>query len=122
MVHRDRLRDHLADRHPGPARGPRPDSPRPLGNRGPAAPSKQDTTTFRSIAAAMRVWAKGLLGLEAAVGLLIGHGTWLGRADFVTAAVAFSRDGITGEPMASVDFQAALAARRAGALPCSSGE
>jgi len=30
----------------------------------------------------MRVWAKGLLGLEAAVELLIGHGTWLTRADF----------------------------------------
>ena len=30
----------------------------------------------------MRVWAKGLLGLEAAVELLIGHGTWLRRADF----------------------------------------
>ena len=63
-----------------------------------------------------------LLGLEAAVGLLIGHGTWLARADFVTAAVTFGRDGITGEPMASVDFQVALAARRAGALPCSSSE
>ena len=94
----------------------------PLGDREQAPPSKRDTTTFRSIAAAMRVWAKGLLGLEAAVGLLIGHGTWLARADFVTAAVAFGRDGITGEPMASVDFQAALAARRAGALPCSSSE
>ena len=70
----------------------------------------------------MRTWARGLLGLEAAVGLLIGHGSWLARADFVTAAVAFGRDGITGEPMASVDFQAALAARRAGALPCSSSE
>jgi hypothetical protein len=70
----------------------------------------------------MRVWAKGLLGLEAAVGLLIGHGTWLARADFVAAAVSSGRDGITGEPMAAVDFQAALAARRAGALPCSSSE
>ena len=69
----------------------------------------------------MRVWAKGLLVLEAAVGLLIGHGTWLARADFVAAAVSFGRDGITGEPMAAVDFQPALAARRAGALPCSSG-
>jgi hypothetical protein len=36
--------------------------------------------------------------------------------------VTFSRDGITGAEMASVDFQAALAARRAGGLPCSSSE
>jgi hypothetical protein len=67
----------------------------------------------------MRVWAKGLLCLEAAVGLLIGHGTWLARAGFVTAAVTFGRDGLTGAVMASVDFQAALAAppgRRAAVL------
>jgi hypothetical protein len=70
----------------------------------------------------MRVWAKGLLGLEAAVELLIGHGTWPARADFAAAAITFGRDGITGAVMAPVDFQAALAARRAGGLPCSSGE
>ena len=34
----------------------------------------------------MRIWAKGLLGLEAAVELLIGHGTWPARADFAAAA------------------------------------
>jgi len=62
-----------------------------------------------------------LLGLEAAVELLIGHGTWLTRADFAAAALASGRDGITGAVMMSVDF-AALAARRAGGLPCSSSE
>ena len=70
----------------------------------------------------MRVWAKGLLGLEAAVELLIGHGTWLTRADFAAAALTSGRDGITGAAMMSVDFEAALAARRAGGLPCSSSE
>ncbi len=70
----------------------------------------------------MRVWAKGLLCLEAAVDLLIGHGTWLARADFAAAALTFGRDSVTGAAMASVDFQAALAARRAGRLPCSAGE
>ena len=69
----------------------------------------------------MRVWAKGLLGLEAAVELLIGHGTWLTRADFAAAALTSGRDGITGAAMMSVDFEAALAARRAGGLPCSLG-
>jgi hypothetical protein len=77
---------------------------------------------LQDLVAAARVWAKGLLGLEAAVGLLIGHGTWLARADFVAAAVTFGCDGITGETVALVDFEAALAARRAGALPCSSSE
>ena len=70
----------------------------------------------------MRIWAKGLLGLEAAVELLIGHGTWLTRADFAAAALTSGRDGITGAAMTSVDFEAALAARRSGGLPCSSGE
>ncbi len=70
----------------------------------------------------MRVWAKGLLGLEAAVELLVGHRVWLTRADFAAAALTSGRDGITGVTMMSVDFEAALAARRAGGLPCSSGE
>ena len=87
-----------------------------------SSPSKRDTTTFHDLAAAMRVWAKGLLGLEAAVELLIGHGTWLTRADFAAAALTSGRDGITGAVMVSVDFEAALAARRAGGLPCSAGE
>jgi hypothetical protein len=60
----------------------------------------------------MRVWAKGLLGLQAAVELLIGHGIWLTRADFAAAALTSGRDGITGAVMVSVDFEAALAARR----------
>ena len=70
----------------------------------------------------MRVWAKGLLGLEAAVELLIGHGSWPARSDFAAAALTFGRDGITGATMASVDFEAALAAHRAGGLPSSSSE
>jgi hypothetical protein len=70
----------------------------------------------------MRVWAEGLLGLEAAVELLIGHRVWLTRADFAAAALMSGRDGITGAAMMSVDFEGALAARRAGGLPCSAGE
>jgi hypothetical protein len=70
----------------------------------------------------MRVWAKGLLGLEAAVELLIGHRVWLARADFAAAALTFGRDGVTGAAMAAVDFEAALAARRTGMLPCSRSE
>ena len=70
----------------------------------------------------MGVWAKGLLGLEAAVELLVGHRVWLTRADFAAAALTSGCDGITGATMMSVDFEAALAARRAGGLACSAGE
>jgi hypothetical protein len=49
-------------------------------------------------------------------------GTWLTRADFAAAALTSGRDGITGATMMPVDFEAALAARRAGGLPCSSSE
>jgi hypothetical protein len=70
----------------------------------------------------MRVWASGLLCREAAVELLIGHGSWPARADFAAAAVRFGRDGVTGASMASLDFDAALATRRAGGLRCSPGE
>jgi len=70
----------------------------------------------------MRVWAKGLLGLEAAIELLIGHGVWPARADFAAAALTFCRDDVTGAAVAAVDFEAALAAHRTGMLPCSSSE
>ena len=73
---RCRLPDHQRPRrrsgHPGGL------GPGSLGDRKPPSPIGQDATTFHDLAAAMRVWAKGLLGLEAAVELLIGHG---GRRD-----------------------------------------
>jgi hypothetical protein len=68
------------------------------------------------------VWARGLLGAEAAVELLIGHRVWPSRGDFVAVAVEFGRDGITGGAMASVDWQTAVEAVDAGELPCSSSE
>ena len=78
------------------------------------------TTYFDELAAAMREWAKGLLCLEAAVGLLIGHGTWLYRQDFLDTAVEMvAGDGLE---MAFVDFAAAAGALKAGGLSCSPGE
>ena len=68
----------------------------------------------------MRAWAKGLLCLEAAVGLLIGHGTWLYRQDFLDAAVEMITE--PGREMAFVDFTAAADALSTGGLPCSAGE
>jgi hypothetical protein len=60
------------------------------------------------------------LCLEAAVGLLIGHGMWLYRQDFLDAAVEMVSE--PGREMAFVDFTAAAAALAAGDLPCSAGE
>ena len=70
----------------------------------------------------MRVWAKGLLGLEAAVELLIGHRSWLRREDFLEIAVESGQGITSGAVMAAVDFEAAARALEAGVLPCSGGE
>jgi hypothetical protein len=70
----------------------------------------------------MRAWAKGLLCLEAAVELLIGHRSWLFREDFLAIAVESGREVFSGRVMAAVDFGAAAGALEAGVLPCSSGE
>jgi hypothetical protein len=68
------------------------------------------------------VWAKGLLCLEAAVELLIGHRSWLWREDFGQVAVEVGRHVLTGQALASVDLVAAVQSLEAGVLPCSSGE
>jgi hypothetical protein len=68
----------------------------------------------------MRAWAKGLLCLEAAVGLLTGHASWLYRTDFLDTAVEMITE--SGREMAFVDFTAAADALAAGDLPCSAGE
>ncbi len=70
----------------------------------------------------MRAWAKGLLCLEAAVELLIGHRGWLYREDFTGIAVEPGQEVFSGREIAAVDFEAAAMALEAGVLPCSSGE
>jgi hypothetical protein len=68
------------------------------------------------------LWAKGLFRTEAAVELLIGHGSWLYREDFLEIAVEFGREIADGVVLAAVDWEAAVAALEAGGLPCSGGE
>ena len=68
------------------------------------------------------MWAKGLFTAEAAVELLIGHGSWLYREDFLEIAVESGRGITSGAVMAAVDFEAAVRALEAGVLPCSGGE
>jgi hypothetical protein len=58
----------------------------------------------------------------AAVELLIGHLSWLLRADFVGAFVETGEGFTDGTPMAWVDWQAAVAALKTGRLPCSPSE
>ena len=70
----------------------------------------------------MRAWAKGLLCMEAAVELLIGHRWWLHRKDFARVAVEPGRNVFTGTVVAAVGFEAAVAALDRGVLPCSHSE
>jgi hypothetical protein len=68
------------------------------------------------------VWAKGLLCLEAAVGLLIEHEHWLRREDFAYVALGVEWCVFTGRALVSVDFVEAARAVDSGVLPCSSSE
>ena len=68
------------------------------------------------------MWAKGLFSTEAAVELLIGHGPWLYREDFLEIAVESGREIADGAVMTAVDWEAAVAALDVGRLPCSGGE
>jgi hypothetical protein len=63
-----------------------------------------------------------LFSTEAAVELLIGHGSWLYREDFLEIAAEFGPGIAGGTVMAAVDWEAAVAALEAGRLPCSGGE
>ncbi|MEO3874020.1 hypothetical protein ABGB18_34875 [Nonomuraea sp. B12E4] len=65
---------------------------------------------------AARSWARGSYPFEAAVELLIHHGTWLRRPDFQNIAVDLEK------PFAVIDWQAAYDALVLGHLPCSGGE
>lgn len=68
------------------------------------------------------MWAKGALGTEAAVELLIGHRLWLYRDDFRDVAVEFVWEVFSGRLMAAADFEAVAGALEAGELPCASSE
>jgi len=74
--------------------------------------------TTSSLATALRACADGLYPLEAGVGLLIAHDTFLHRSDFTSRFVLHGTSTST-TPMAVIDWDAALAA---GELPCSGGE
>jgi hypothetical protein len=80
-------------------------------------------TRLTDLATALRAHAKGVYSLEAAAELLIGHRTWLRRADFRDRFIhhgASITDGRT--QMAEIDWPAAITALDYGDLPASSSE
>jgi hypothetical protein len=74
-----------------------------------------DPTTLSpaQLAPMLRAWAAGLYASEAAVELLIAHGSWLCRRDFLASLVDAVDDGWGPRgavvPMASVDWERAEA-------------
>jgi hypothetical protein len=79
------------------------------------------TTGFEDLAEAIRAWARGWLPTEAAAELLISHGGWLLREDFLQVAVEVQWEPFLGREAAAIDFAAAAEAVQ-GMLPCSDGE
>jgi hypothetical protein len=77
----------------------------------------------RRLGAALRSCARGIHPLEAGTGLLIDCGSWLHREDFtsrfITTGTSIS-DGVT--LLATIDWEAAVAALHAGEVPASGGE
>jgi hypothetical protein len=74
------------------------------------------------LAEALRAHAEGLYCLQAAVGLLIGHGHWLCREDFVGRFVELVPDTGGGVGLAVLSWRAAVRALNTGRLPCSDSE
>jgi hypothetical protein len=75
-----------------------------------------------TLAPPLRVHARGLYSVEAAVEILIDHATWLRRNDFTTRFV-HTTTNVTNEPaMASIDWPAAIASLDSGEMPCSGGD
>jgi hypothetical protein len=77
-------------------------------------------TSPSMLAAALRAHARGLYCDEAAAELLIAQ-SWLCRPDFTSRFVTVHPSISDGQPMAVIDWDAAVAALGA-SLPCSGGE
>jgi hypothetical protein len=75
------------------------------------------------IPGALIACAVGIHTLEAAAELIIGCGCWLHRDDFTSRFITAAPDGGgAGTMLASIDWEAAIAALDTGELPCSNGE
>ena len=76
--------------------------------------------TTDDLTAALRACAAGLYPLEAGTELLIENGTFLRRDDFTTGFIEHGTSD--GNPMAAINWDAAITALANGNLPCSGGE
>ena len=72
------------------------------------------------LTAALRACANGLYPLEAGTELLISNRTFLHRDDFTSRFITCGTSD--GNPMAAIDWDAAITALAGGSLPCSGGE
>ena len=77
-------------------------------------------TSPAALAAGLRAHAQGLYCLEAAAELLIAQ-SWLHRDDFTSRFITVHPGVGSGQPMAVIDWPAAIAALGS-SLPCSGGE
>jgi hypothetical protein len=74
------------------------------------------------LARSLRACAHGIYPDEAAVELLIGHGTFLHRDDFTSRFIEHGTSISDGAALAAIDWEAVLTALSSGELPCSGGE
>ena len=84
------------------------------------------TTPHHTLAAQLRAWASGDYRIEAAVDLLIAHGSWLRRGDFLAACVHVTDPVLAavGLPARWLDFDEAAHIAQGGpaSLPASDSE
>jgi hypothetical protein len=78
-------------------------------------------TAAASLPDELRAHACGLHNLQAAAELLIGHGTWLHRDDFLRHMHNVP-DPADGTPIATIDWTEAITGLDQGRLPCSGSE
>lgn len=71
---------------------------------------------------ALTAGTAGIYALEAGTELIIGCGCWLRREDFTSRVITAVDGNDQGTMLASIDWEAAIAALDAGELPCSNGE
>ncbi|MBG0819318.1 hypothetical protein HS048_00875 [Planomonospora sp. ID91781] len=71
---------------------------------------------------APRTWARGSYAVEAAVELLVRHGTWLHRSDFLRMAVEYVPAVYSRAPYTVISWDTLHSALFNGLLPCSNSE
>jgi hypothetical protein len=75
-----------------------------------------------ALARSLRACARGIYPDEAAIELLISHGTFLHRDDFTGRFIEHGTSISNGATLAAIDWEAAVTALSESELPCSGGE